>query len=114
MVNTMDYMLREVVQRNGRREHDSNAVRLEALKMPEFHGKVGEDLYRFLDQISHFLGNYVRPAAWVARLKDAAEDGARAFHSVLETERSMAHLLVTRANPATGLAEPPTRQQWID
>ena len=64
--------------------------------MPEFHGTVGEDLYRFIDQISHFLCNYVRPTEWVARLKNAVKSDQRAFDSVLESERSLAYYLRTQ------------------
>ena len=71
-------MLQQMSASSNRRESDNNTLRLENLAMPTFSGKVGEDLYRFIDQISHFLGNYVRPSEWVARLKNAVIKDQRA------------------------------------
>ena len=66
-------MLQQMMQNNARRENDTNTVRLEAMQLPTFSGRVGEDLYKFIDQFSHFVSNYVRPAEWVARLKNAIQ-----------------------------------------
>ena len=63
----MYMMMQQRQDASNRRESDSNAVRLDALQMPSFTGRVGEDLYRFIDQLSHFLNNYVRPTEWAAR-----------------------------------------------
>lgn len=109
MLQVMYKMLQQMKGSNQRRESDSNSVRLEALHMPEFHGEVGEDLYRFVDQTSHFLCNYVRPTEWVARLKNAVQTGQRAFDSVLESERSLAHCLRTQGSEPTRLWGPPGR-----
>ena len=49
-------MLQQMSASESRRENDTNTLRLENLAMPTFSGRVGEDLYRFIDQISHFLG----------------------------------------------------------
>ena len=59
----MYMMMQQMQDVSNRRESDSNAVRLDALQMPSFTGRVGEDLYRFIDQLSHFLNNYVRPSS---------------------------------------------------
>ena len=61
MMEMMYMMMQQLVDNGQKRENDANMVRLNALEMPHFTGKVGEDLYRFVDQISHFLNNYVRP-----------------------------------------------------
>ena len=61
MMYFMYQMLQQMNEDRNRRETDSNAVRLNPLEMPVFNGRVGEDLYRFIDQLSHFLNNYVRP-----------------------------------------------------
>ena len=60
-----------LVEQGQRKAEDTNGVKLDSLEMPKFTGRVGEDLYRFIDQISHFLCNYVRPVEWIARLKNA-------------------------------------------
>ena len=68
-------------------------------------------MYRFIDQISHFLNNYVRPSEWVARLKAAVQKDSRACDSVVETERTFAYLLRTGIDPRTGKPVAPTREQ---
>ena len=54
MMEMMYMMMQQLVDSGQKRENDANMVRLNALEMPHFTGKVGEDLYRFVDQISHF------------------------------------------------------------
>ena len=112
MMYFMYQMLQQMNEDRNRRETDSNAVRLNPLEMPVFNGRVGEDLYRFIDQLSHFLNNYVRPTEWVARLKAAVQKDSRAYDSVVETERTYAYLLRTEVDQTTGRALPPTREQW--
>ncbi len=80
--------------------------------MPGFTGRVGDDLYRFVDQVSHILGNYVRPQEWVARLKAAAQKDTRAYDSVVEAERTAAYLPRAEMGPVTGEYLAPTREQW--
>ena len=109
----MYMLMQQMADASNLLESDSNAVRLDALQMPNFTGKVGEDLYRFIDQLSHFLNNYVRPTEWVARLKAAVQEDQRAYDSVVETERTYAYLLRTEVDQLTGRALPPTREQWM-
>ena len=68
--------------------------------------------YRFIDQLSHFLKNYVRPTVWVVRVKATAQRASRAYDSVVETERACACLLHTEVCQVTGRAFPPSRGQW--
>ena len=110
----MYMMMQQLVDSGQKRENDANMVRLNALEMPHFTGKVGEDLYRFVDQISHFLNNYVRPTEWVARLKAAVQKDQRAYDSVVTTERTYAYLLRTQPDPVTGQYRSPTREQWLN
>ena len=103
------YMMMQQMQgARSRRESDRNAVRLDAFQMPSFTGRVGEDLYRYIDQLSHFLENYVRPTEWVVRLKAALQKNQRAFDSVMETERTSAYLLRTETDQY-GRTLPPSR-----
>ena len=74
---------------------------------------MGEDLYRFIDQISHFLCSYVRPTGWLIRLKNAVKTDTRAFDSVLETARTAAYMLRTDPDLFTGRPTPPTRDQRV-
>ncbi len=108
----MYLMLVQMATANQRRSDETNTVRLPAMEMPNFTGRVGDDLYKFIDQISHFLGNYVRPGEWVARLKAAVQRDTRAYDSVVEAERTAAYLLSTGQDPMTGEYLPPTREQW--
>ena len=110
----MYMMMQQLVDSGQKRENDANMVRLNALEMPHFTGKVGEDLYRFVDQISHFLNNYVRPTEWVARLKASVQKDQRAYDSVVTTERTYAYLLRTQPDPVTGQYRSPTREQWLN
>ena len=49
MMEMMYMMMQQLVDAGARREDDSNTVRLDSLQMPSFTGRVGEDLYRFVD-----------------------------------------------------------------
>ena len=73
MLEIMYTLVNTLVQQGQRRAEEGNGVKLDSLAMPIFTGRVGEDLYRFIDQISHFLCNYVRPVEWIARLKNAVQ-----------------------------------------
>ena len=84
MIQLMFGMMRSMDRRS---KEGGTRVKLDALEMPKFTGRVGEDLYRFVDQPSHFLCNYVDPTEWVARLKNAVLRDQRAFDSVVETEQ---------------------------
>ena len=86
----MHQMMDQVFANNERKDSEGNAVRLNALEMQVFTGKVCEGLYRLVDQICHRLENYLRPPEWAARLKAAVQKNARAYDSVVETERSFA------------------------
>jgi hypothetical protein len=109
MIQLMFGMMRSMDRRS---KEGGTRVKLDALEMPKFTGRVGEDLYRFVDQLSHFLCNYVDPTEWVARLKNAVLRDQRAFDSVVETERTAAHILQTQVDPTTGEVMSPTREQW--
>ena len=112
MMHSMCQTLRHMNEDRNRRETDSNAVRLNPLEMPVFNGRVGESLYRFIDQMSHFLNNCVHPTEWVARLKAAVQKDSRAYDSVVQTERTYAYLFRTEVGQTAGTALPPSREQW--
>ena len=68
-------MLQQMNEDRNRRETDGNIVRLNPLEMPVFHGRVGEDLYRFIDQLSHFLNTYVRPTGMGGTVEGSRSEG---------------------------------------